>query len=132
MKRFLVTWLCSAGAIAASAWIFAGIKISGPRTTTGEDLVTLAVVAAIFAVISIVVAPVVKILSIPFIILTLGLALLVINALLLYLTAWVADAIDVRFVVEGFWTAVGGALVISLVNAALQSLFDDDRTRARR
>ena len=55
-------------------------------------------------------------LSIPFIILTLGLFLLVINALMLMLTGWLAGELDIGFHVDGFWTAVGGAIVITIVD----------------
>ena len=54
------------------------------------------------------VEPVVKLLSLPFIILTLGLFLFVINALMLMLTGWLADRLDLGFHVDGFWTAVLG------------------------
>ena len=63
--------------------------------------------------------PVLTILSIPFIVVTLGLFLLVINAAMLKLTSWLADqldpVVDVGFHVEGFWPAVGGAIVITVV-----------------
>ena len=62
------------------------------------------------------------ILSIPFILLTLGLFLLVINALMLMLTAWLADLLDVGFHVDGFWPAVGGAIIISITTWILDAL----------
>ena len=59
--------------------------------------------------------PILQILSIPFIIVTLGLFLLVINAGMLLLTGWLAEQFDLGFHVDGFWTAVGGAIVITIV-----------------
>jgi putative membrane protein len=72
------------------------------------------------------VKPVVKILSIPFIIITLGLFLWVINALMLLLTGWLAKQLDLGFVVDDFfWSALLGALVISLVNWFVATVTDD-------
>ncbi len=124
MVKVLTTVIVSAGALAVAAWIFNGIRITGDDDT--ERAVTLVVVAAIFGAINAFVAPVVKLLSLPFIILTLGLALIVINAFILLLAAWIAEQVDLGFVVNGFWTAVGGALVISLVSAALNLVLDAD------
>lgn len=122
MTRLISSWIFSAGAIAAAAWLFDKIRIGGADRT--EEFITLAIVAAVFALINTFVAPIVKMLSIPFIIVTLGLMLLVINALLLLLTAEISDAMGVDFVVDGFWTAVWGSLVISIVNAILNAVFD--------
>jgi putative membrane protein len=68
------------------------------------------------------VKPILQILSIPFIIVTLGLFLLVINALMLLLTDWLADLFDIGFHVDGFWTAVGGAIVITIVGWVVDGL----------
>lgn len=124
MVKVLTTVIVSAGALAAAAWIFNGIRITGDDDT--ERVVTLVVVAVIFGAINAFIAPVVKFLSLPFIILTLGLALIVINACMLLLAAWIAEQVDLGFVVDGFWTAVGGAIVISLVSAALNLVLDAD------
>jgi putative membrane protein len=129
MGRAVAVVLFNAGAVAIAAWIFPGITVGGDTTT--DRVLTLLVVGAIVGVINAIIAPIIKLLSLPFIILTLGLALLVINALLLKFAAWVADQADIDFHVEGFWTAVGGALVISLVTSALEMSFLDDRRRYR-
>ena len=117
--------LFNAGAVAVAAWIFPGISVGGDSTT--DRAITLLIVGAILGVINAVVAPIIKLLSLPFIILTLGLFLLLINALMLKFAAWIADQVDVAFRVEGFWNSVGGALVISLVLMALEASFGDDR-----
>ncbi|MDQ3629101.1 MAG: phage holin family protein [Actinomycetota bacterium] len=124
MIKGLTTVIVSAGALAVAAWIFDGIRITGTDDT--ERAVTLVVVAAIFGAINAFIAPVIKLLSLPFIILTLGLALIVINACMLLLAAWIAEQVDLGFVVNGFWTAVGGAIVISLVSAVLNLVLDAD------
>ena len=63
--------------------------------------------------------------SIPLVIFTLGLFLLVINALMLMLTAWIADGVGIGFHVDGFWNALWGSIVITLVNWGTASLVKD-------
>ncbi|MGH3448387.1 MAG: phage holin family protein [Nocardioidaceae bacterium] len=123
MTSFLVRVVANSCGLAAAAWLFTGIAISG--ATTSDEVVTLLVVALIFGLINIVVRPVVKVLSLPLYVLTLGLMFFVVNALMLWLTSWVADQIDVGFHVDGFWTAVFGAIVISIVSWAVSLLLPD-------
>ena len=126
--RFL-TWLATnAVALAVATRLLDGIRFTGPTQGSAEishKLVPLLVVAAILGLITSFVKPVLKVLSFPFILLTLGLFLLVINALLLLLTGWVAGRLDVGFHVDGFWTAVGGAIVITVVTWAVDGLVGD-------
>ena len=68
----------------------------------------------IFGVVNAIVRPIVTLLSIPFIILTLGLLLFVINALMLLLTSWLSGQLGLHFHVDGFWTAVLGSIIISV------------------
>ena len=115
-----MSWLLSAAALAAAAGLLGEhMNIGSAGDSDSERLIALAIVALVFSIINTFVAPVVKMLSLPFIILTLGLFLLVINALLLMLTDWVAGKLDVSFYVESFGWAVLGAIVISIVNAVL-------------
>jgi putative membrane protein len=79
----------------------------------------LLLVALILGIVSSFVKPIVTFFSIPFIILTLGLFLLVINALMLMFTAWIAGLFDIGFRVDGFWAAVLGSIVITIVNWAI-------------
>jgi putative membrane protein len=115
--RFLLSVLTGAVALALAAWMFDAITIGG--ATQQDQLVTLLVVAAIFGVVNAIVRPIVNVLSIPLYILTLGLFFFVVNALMLMLTSWIAGQLGVPFEVEGFWTAVFGALVITLASALL-------------
>jgi putative membrane protein len=120
MTRFLMSWILSGAALAAAAGLLGEhMNIGNADDTTQERLIALAIVALVFSLINTFVAPVVKTLSLPFIIITLGLFLLIINALLLLLTDWIADKLDVSFYVESFGWAVLGAIVISIVNAVL-------------
>jgi putative membrane protein len=123
--RLLLTVLTAAVALAVAAWLFEGISIGG--ATRNDRLVTLLVVAAIFGVVNAFVRPIVAFLSIPFYILTLGLFFLVVNALMLMLTSWIAGQVGVPFVVDGFWTAVFGGLVISLASAVIGLLLPEPK-----
>ena len=120
---FLLRVLVSAAALAVAAWLFEGIEVTG-EDTSGQAI-TLLAVAVVFGLVNAVVAPVVKLLSLPFIILTLGLLLLVINAAMLWLTSEIAQWLDLGFRVDGFWTAVFGAIVISVVSAVLGAVLED-------
>ena len=125
-----VTWLLStAVAVAVATWLFDGIYFTGPSSGSEEikhKILPLLLVALILGFISNFVRPVVTFFSIPFIVFTLGLFLLVINALMLMLTAWIADGIGIGFHVDGFWNALGGSIVITIVNWATASLVKDD------
>ncbi len=124
--RFLV-WLASTtAALALATWLLDGMSIEG--TTWQEQIGPLVGVALIMGVIGAIVKPIVTFFSIPFIVLTLGLFLLVINALMLMLTAWIAGLLDIGFHVEGFWNALLGSLVISFVNWFISiSVLKDDK-----
>ena len=122
--NFLLRVLVSALALGAAAWLFDGIEVVGKDTA--EQALTLVAVAVIFGLVNAIVAPVVKLLSLPFIILTLGLLLVGINALMLWLTSEIAQGLDLGFRVDGFWTAILGAVVISVVSAILGAVLDDD------
>ena len=63
----------------------------------------------------------------PLIVLTLGLMLFVINALMLLLTSWIAGQLDLGFHVDGFWTALWGSIVISLASAILEAILPGGR-----
>jgi putative membrane protein len=125
--KLLLTVLTAAGALAVTAWLFEGISIGGD--TRNEQLVTLLVVAVIFGVVNAIVRPVVALLSLPLYVLTLGLFFLVVNALMLLLTSWIADQVGVAFTVDGFWTALFGAIVISLAGALISAVLPEQKGR---
>ncbi|WP_406257957.1 phage holin family protein [Streptomyces nigra] len=123
MKNFVVKTIANAGALAVAVWLIANITLTGD--STGKKTATLLLVALIFGLVNVVVKPVVKLFSLPLLILTLGLFTLVVNALMLLLTSWLADKVDLSFHVEGFWTAVLGGLIISVVSWALNVVLPD-------
>ena len=125
MVKALTVVFVNACALAVAAWIFTGISIGGPAMDTSDQLIHLGIVAAVFGLVNTFIAPVIKVLSLPFIVLTLGVALSVINALMLLLVSQFAAELDLRFSVDGFMTAFWAAIVISLVSAALNLVLDD-------
>ena len=123
MKNLVIRLLVNAVALAVAAWLVSGITLEGP--TTGRRILTLLIVAAIFGVVNAIVKPIVKLLSLPFIILTLGLLTFVINAFMLWLTSWITGKLDVQFHVDGFWSALWGALIITVVGMVLNVILPE-------
>jgi putative membrane protein len=121
--KFLVWVIVNALALAAATWLLAGITLTG--RTTSDQLLTLAIVAVIFGVINAVVRPIVKTLALPFIILTLGLLIFLINALMLLLTSWISGRAGLGFHVDGFWTAVFGAIIVMVTTWILELVLPD-------
>jgi putative membrane protein len=121
--KLLMRLVVNAIAVAAAAWLLAGITISGASTTS--KVITLVVVAAIFGLVNAVIKPLATLLSLPFIVLTLGLLIFVINALMLLLTSWISDGLDIPFEVDGFVTALLGALIITVVSWLMNVILPD-------
>ena len=115
---------------AAALWVATRVV---PGITFTGDWRLLFVVALVFGVLNVLVRPLLVILTFPFLILTLGLFLLVLNAAMLWLTSVASDALGLGFHVDGFSAAFLGGLVVSIVSFAL-SLFvgrDDRKHRPR-
>ena len=118
--RFFLRWFINAVALLAAAFVVPGIRLTGSATSPGlNEWMTLAIVALIFGLINAVIRPVVFFLTLPLTLLTLGLFMFVINALMLLLTSRIAQALHLGFRVEGFGSALLGALVISVVSFLL-------------
>lgn len=114
-------FLFSAAALALATWLVPGIsmKASEPQNA----VLGILVVAVIFGVVNAIVKPLFSFASAPLLLITLGLFLLVINALMLWLTSWVADQLNIGWHVDGFWSAFWGALIVSFVSFILNSSF---------
>jgi putative membrane protein len=124
MKNFVVKTLANAGALAVAILLLKNITLSGGSTVNKGA--TLILVALVFGVVNWLVKPVVKVLSFPLFILTLGLITLVVNALMLLLTSWLAGRLNLDFHVHGFWVAVVGALIVSIVSWVLHLVLPDE------
>lgn len=110
MKPFIIRWLCTTLAVAAAAWV-TGITYSG--------VWTLFVVALLLGLVNAFIRPVLLILGLPFIVVTLGFAILVLNALLF----WMVSGLVPDFRVNGFGQAFFAALIVSVVNWVLSLFF---------
>ncbi|MEU5417686.1 phage holin family protein [Streptomyces sp. NPDC001407] len=124
MKNFVVKTIANAAALAVAIWLLKGITLSGENTV--RKVLTLILVALVFGVVNFIVKPVVKLLSFPLFILTLGLITLVINALMLLLTSWLAGKLGLAFHVAGFWSALVGGVIISIVAWAMHMILPDE------
>ena len=95
---------------------------------TYDDRFWILVVAGlVFALVNLVVKPIVILLALPAVIVTLGIALLFVNALMLYLT----DKLVPPFEVDGFWTLIGGALLIWAANMVVHAVIEPDRRNGK-
>ena len=121
--RLIVRLLATAVALAVAAWLVDGISV-GPGTDT-ERALTLLGVAVIFGLVNAIVRPILRLLTLPLVVLTLGLFLLVLNALMLLLTEWIAEQFDLAFQVDGFWSALIGALIITVVSFLINIVLPD-------
>jgi putative membrane protein len=121
--KLLMRLVVNAVALAVAAWLLSGISVNG--STTAASILTLLVVAAIFGLVNTFVKPLATLLSLPFIVLTLGLLIFVINALMLLLTSWLSGLLNVPFKVEGFGTALVGALIITVVSWLMNVILPD-------
>jgi putative membrane protein len=124
--RIVVRVLVNAAALAVATWLIGGITV-GPGST-GAKALWLVAVAAVFGLVNALIRPLVKLLTLPLFLLTLGLFAFVVNALMLLLTSWISDLLDLPFHVDGFWSALLGAIVISVasfvINAALPDRYE--------
>ena len=125
MATFLSRWAITAAALALAAQLFSKIWFEGPADGQAElkhKIAPLLLVALISATLTIWVKPLLTLLSIPFILVTLGIFLIVLNALLLQLTAWLAETVEIGFHVEGFWTAFWASVIISITTWFLDAI----------
>ncbi|MDR7303241.1 phage holin family protein [Haloactinomyces albus] len=108
---------------AVAVWIttaLPGVTLGGQDL--GTQIITLAVVAVVFGVVNAVLKPIAKTLGCLLYVLTLGLFGLVVNALLFWLTSWVAGRLDLPFHVSGFWPAFWGAIIVTIVSSTLHAI----------
>jgi len=111
---------------AAALWVATRL-ISGVSYTGG--MVPFLGVALVFGIVNAFIRPAVKLLSLPFIIITIGLFTFVVNGLMLWLTSSLSGSLGLGFHVAGFWPAFWGALVVSLVSALLSMVVSERDNR---
>ncbi len=120
MKKLLIRWVISAASIFAAAWLLPGIRVEGGGWTVYFWM------AIILGLANAVIRPILKLLTCPLILLTLGLFTLVINALTLWIAASIAEGMGIGFHVAGFGSALLGSIIISVVSVILNAFVKDD------
>jgi putative membrane protein len=123
MRTFLIRLLVNAVALWTAEILVDGIELKSD--TLGGRIATLLIVAAIFGLVNTIIKPIVRLLTLPLFILTLGLITFVVNALLLWLTGAISSGTGLHFSVEGFWAAFWGAIVVTVVSWILNLILPD-------
>ncbi len=120
---FLIRWLVTAIAVAAAVWLVPGIELIGGDSAW----VGIAIFALILSLVNISVKPLMQILSLPVTVITLGIFYLIVNTIMLYLAAWLANGLfGIGFWISGFGSAFLASIVISIVSALVNSLIGND------
>jgi putative membrane protein len=119
--KFLIRLLVNAAALWVATRIVPGVTYQG-------DVLPFLGVALVFGIVNAIIRPVTKLLTLPIIIVTLGIFIFVINGLMLWLTSSLSTTLGLGFHVTGFWAAFFGALVVSIVSTIL-SMFVSDSNR---
>lgn len=124
MQNILIKVVVNAVAIWVATALVPGVEVTGDGT--GETVLTLLVLGAIFGLVNAVIKPVLVFFSLPALILTLGLFVFVINALMLELLAWLSEQLNISFTIDDFfWSALGAAVVVTLVSMVLNLVLPD-------
>jgi putative membrane protein len=121
LKRLLYGWIFNIAAIFTASVFIEGINYS-------DDFWILVVAGLVFGLVNAIVKPIVKLLALPLIIFTLGIALFFINLLMLYITSWIVP----NFSIDSFGAAFWATIIIWLVNWALHAVFAVEDRRRRR
>jgi len=119
---FLIRLFVNAVALWVATRLVPGVTYSG-------DLVPFLGVALVFGIVNAFIRPVAKLLALPLIIITLGIFALIVNGFMLWLTSSLSTSLGLGFHVSGFWAAVFGSLVVSIVSTALWMFVHDDSMR---
>lgn len=114
MVQFLVTWLVSAASVLLTVWLIPGLSMAG--------LSSALIAAPVFGIVNAVVKPILVLFTLPLTVLSLGLFLLVVNAIAFGLVGYLTPG----FVVAGFFPALFGSLALSLISSLLNSLLQSD------
>jgi putative membrane protein len=120
--RFLLRWLILTVAVAAAAWLMGGIRAQGQ-----SYWITIAVMALVLGLINALIRPVLKFLSCGCIVATLGLFILVINAFTFWFASYITNLMmgGAAYEVSGFWSALIGSVIVSVVSFLLNLLIPD-------
>ena len=127
VKNFLIRVVVNGLALWVAALVIPGVNLATGDSSWTNKLLTVLFVALVFGVINAFVKPIVKLLSLPFIVLTLGLFTFIVNAFMLQITEWICEWLNLDFTItDFFWDAVLAAVVITFVSWLLNIVLPDD------
>jgi putative membrane protein len=119
MTKFILRWVINAVALFLAVYLVPGVNLQG-------GWVSIIWLALIFGLINAFLRPLLKLLTCPLIILTLGLFTLLINTFLFWLTSQVGQAFGIGFTINGFWPAFLGGLVVTVVSVIMSLILKDE------
>jgi putative membrane protein len=125
MRSLVIRWLINTLAIYVAVRVVPGVDYAGGATG-------LILVAAIFGLVNATLRPLLTFLTCPLVLVTLGLFLFVINAMMLLFTSWLSTRFNLGFNVAGFWPAFWAGLLISLVSLLLSIMVGEKEVRVVR
>jgi putative membrane protein len=125
MRRFFIRWIANALALAAAFAILSPFKLLTWPSIAENQVLGIIVLALIFGLVNAILKPIIKLLTCPLIILTLGLITLLINALLFYISSVILG----NNIVVTFWGAFFGAFIVSVVSFILSHLLGENRKK---
>jgi putative membrane protein len=125
VRSLFIRWLINTLALYVAVQVVPGVDYVG-------GAVGLLVVAAIFGLVNATLRPLLTLLTCPLVVVTLGLFLFVINALMILFTGWLSARFDLGFTVAGFWPAFWGGLLISLVSLFLSIVVGEKEVRVEK
>lgn len=125
MNKFVLRWIINGVALYAAITLIPGLRL------LDESVPSFVWLALIFGLLNASVRPILKLLTCPFILLTLGLFTLVVNTGMFYLTSWIGEFFGLQLQINGFWAAFFGALIVSIVSVVLTFVLRDE-LRGRR
>ena len=114
IRWLLVSWAANAVALGVAGWILGGVSFN-------DSTSTLIWSALVFGVLNTILKPILKLLTLPFAVITLGLAWFFVSMLMLWLTALIVPAFDI----DGFWNYVWATIIVWAVNLVIDSVFRD-------
>ena len=114
LERLALRWAFNVAALFVAAWLLSGVSY-------GNDWWTLLIAAVVFTLVNAFVKPVLAVLSIPFIVVTLGIFYFLLNILMLYITDWIVGPFEIKT----FWWGALAAIIVSVVNGILHMIFGD-------
>ena len=124
--KLIVRWAAITLALFAAVYFVPGISVEDPNAWT-----VFAIMAAILGLVNAFIRPILRVLSCPLILLTLGVFAIIINGLSFYIAARIAEGVGIGFYVTDFWSAMLGGLIVSFVSVTVNIFLKDRREEHR-